>query len=66
MSNFSFSHSFFIRLVLQKHKNQGLFGKGLKNLQKKPVKNIVREEENNGNQHFLLLSQYFLPYQKLI
>ena len=30
MSNFSFSHSVFKRLVLQTRKNQGLFGKGLK------------------------------------
>ena len=29
MSNFSFSHSVFKRLVLQTRKNQGLFGKGL-------------------------------------
>ena len=29
MSNFSFSHSVFKRLVMQTHKNQGLFGKGL-------------------------------------
>ena len=29
-SNFSFSHSVFKRLVLQTHKNQGLFGKGLR------------------------------------
>ena len=29
-SNFSFSHSVFERLVLHTHKNQGLFGKGLK------------------------------------
>ena len=29
MSNFSFSHSVFKRLVLQSRKNQGLFGKGL-------------------------------------
>ena len=28
MSNFSFSHSVFKRLVLQARKNQGLFGKG--------------------------------------
>ena len=28
-SNFSFSHSVFIRLVLQTCKNKGLFGKGL-------------------------------------
>ena len=30
MSNFSFSHSVFKRLLLQIRKNQGLFGKGLK------------------------------------
>ena len=30
-SDFFFSHSVFKRLVLQTHKNQGLFGKGLKN-----------------------------------
>ena len=29
MSNFSFSHSVFKRLVRQTHKNQGLFGQGL-------------------------------------
>ena len=29
MSNFSFSHCVFKRLVQQTHKNQGLFGKGL-------------------------------------
>ena len=29
MSNFTFSHSVFKRLVLQTHKNQDLFGKGL-------------------------------------
>ena len=28
MSNFSFTHSAYKRLVLQTHKNQGLFGKG--------------------------------------
>ena len=32
MSNFSFSHSVFKRLVVQTHKNKGLFGKGLKTL----------------------------------
>ena len=30
-SNFSFSHSVFKTLVLQTRKNQGLFGKALKN-----------------------------------
>ena len=29
MSNFSFSHSVFKRIVLQTRKNHGLFGKGL-------------------------------------
>ena len=29
-SNFSFSHSVYKRLVLQTHKNRGLFGKGLR------------------------------------
>ena len=32
-SNFSFSHSVFKRLVQQTRKNQGLFGKGLKEFQ---------------------------------
>ena len=32
MSNFSFSHSVFKRPVLQTRENQGLFGKGLKNV----------------------------------
>ena len=31
-SNFSFSQSIFKRLVLQTHKNQGLFGKGVKKM----------------------------------
>ena len=31
-SNYSFSHSVFKRLVLQKRKNQGLFGNGLKDM----------------------------------
>ena len=33
-SDFSFSNSVFKRLVLQTHKNQGLFGKGLNNYMK--------------------------------
>ena len=32
-SNFSFSHSVFKKHVLETRKNQGLFGKGLKELQ---------------------------------
>ena len=31
---------------------------------KKPFENIVRKGDNAGNQHFLLLSQYFQPYQR--
>ena len=40
-SNFSFSHFVFKRLVLQTHKNKGLFGKGL--------------IPDSANQHFLHL-----------
>ena len=36
MSNFSFSHSVFKRLVQQTSKNQGLFGKGLTDSWKRP------------------------------
>ena len=35
----------------------------LTTLKKKPFENIVRKEENAGNQHFLLFPQCFLPYQ---
>ena len=37
-SNFSFSHGVFKRLVLLTHENQGLFGKGLKDLHCRYVK----------------------------
>ena len=37
MSNFSFSHSVFKRLVLQTRKHKGLFGKGLRALQLKQI-----------------------------
>ena len=33
-------------------------------LSKKPLENIEEEEENAGNQHFLLFSQCFQPYQR--
>ena len=36
-SNLSFSHSAFIRLILQAGKNQGLFGKGLNDNEKDNV-----------------------------
>ena len=33
-------------------------------MRKKAFKNIVGKGENPSNQHFLLIPQYFLPYQK--
>ena len=64
-SNFSFSHSVFKRLVMQKRKNQGLFGKGLKVPYKVsrscklwlPRKNVTK---NVGYRHFV---GDFTPYQ---
>ena len=59
-SNFSFSHSVFKRLVLQTHKNKGLFGKGL-NVGKMAkfvfdrLESIVGKVENAGCQHFLVM-----------
>ena len=35
-------------------------------LRKKPFENIVGKRENNGNQHFLLFPQCFLPFPKQI
>ena len=40
MSNFSFSHSVFRRLLLQTRKNQGLFGKGLTKPHDKDIQEI--------------------------
>ena len=40
--NFSFPHSVFKRLVLQTRKNQGLFGKGLKNHDYKTLLNFEK------------------------
>ena len=45
MSNFSFSHSVFKRLVLQTRKNQGLFGKGLSTA----VQNIDHDQARSEN-----------------
>ena len=45
MSNFSFSHSVFKRLVMQTYKNQGLFGKGLKTLTKRLLKTLWEKEK---------------------
>ena len=57
-SNFSFFHSVFKRLVLQTHKIQGLFGKGLNlyhtitnfNDLEKAFESIAGKGENAGNQ----------------
>ena len=65
------------RLLLQTCKNKGLFGKGLRihenycltinlTLGKKPFENIVGKEDNSGDKHFLLFSEYCLPYMALI
>ena len=71
MSNFSFSHSVFKRLLVQTHKNQGLFGKGLifttkcqaiTTPRKKPFGNFMEKGENGGNQYFLLFPQCFVPH----
>ena len=64
MSNFSFSYSVFKRLVLQTHKNQGLFGKGLDVAKIKisvihKEENIVGKGENAGHQHFIFFQQCF-------
>ena len=70
-SNFSFSHSVFSRLVQQTHKNQGLFGKGLKSLQttnldlmelvesSKRLENTVGKGEIACYKQFLLFPQCF-------
>ena len=49
MSNFFFSHSVFKTLVLQTCRNQGLFGNGLINLNKKAFETIMGRGENAGN-----------------
>ena len=49
ISNFSFSHDAFKRLVLQTHKNQGLFGKGLNKIKKS------KEEEQPSIHLFVII-----------
>ena len=62
-----FSHSIFKRLVLQTCKNQGLFGKGLNNPEKKVFQKIVGKGENSCNQAiFFFLTVFFLHIQGLI
>ena len=61
--NFSFSPSVFKRLVLQTHKNKGLFGKELKKAQIVdlfPKRRIVWKIENAGYNHFLLFPTMIL------
>ena len=51
LAHFSFSHSVFKRLVLQKRKNQGLFGKGLKcanTVRVKPRKDMYGKTRKAG------------------
>ena len=66
MSNFSFSHSVFKWLVLQTHKNQGLFWKGLITPWQRTLKNSLEKRKGNAcNQHLHLLSWCFLPLSQL-
>ena len=56
-SNFSFSLSVFKRVVLQTHKNQGLFGKGLNVTQvllKEKKYNLGKGENASYQQYFCL------------
>ena len=52
-SNFSFSHSVFKRLVLQTRKNQGLFGKGLKD----------ERERERERERAMLTFRHFIKFQ---
>ena len=45
---------------------QGLFGKGLTCLRKKPSQNMVRNVENAANQHFLLFARCFPSFPNQI
>ena len=49
MNNFSFSQSIF-KILRHTQKNQGLFGKGLKEM---AFENILGKGENGGCQYFL-------------
>ena len=56
-SNFTFTHRVFKRPVLQTHKNQGLFGKGLNNPWERGLLKTLEKRENSCNLHFLLFAQ---------
>ena len=63
MSNFSFSHIVFKRLVPRGRQKVSLCGNGLRYT---AVENIVRKGETACTKQFLLFSQCFLPYMALI
>ena len=46
MSNFSFSHRVFKRLILQTCENQGLFGKGIN--PDEPMNKRIERQKRNG------------------
>ena len=59
MSNFSFSHSVFKRLVSQRRQKVSLCGNRLK----QAFENVMGKGENASNRHFLHCLQCFLPFQ---
>ena len=61
MSNFSFSHSVFKRLILQTRKNQGLFGKGLTQQIVYPV--IMVNKISGNDKYVQLLENGFKDFQ---
>ena len=65
-SIFSFSHNVFTSLLFQSHEKQGLFGKGLTNIEKIAFENIAETREYDGKERFLLFPQCFLPFHKHI
>ena len=67
MSNFSFSHSVFKRLVLQTCKNQDLFGKGLSfttTLKVKTLEDTVQKGENDDLHFSPLLAHLSTVYSR--
>ena len=57
MSNFSFSRNVFERLVVQTHKNQGLFGKGLRMF--RPQSDKSSEYKINAASNWLNLAKSY-------
>ena len=58
MSNFSFSHSVFKRLVLQTHKKQVLFGKGLTHSLIHHFETISKFKENADNNWYVAIKGF--------